>query len=703
MKLNQILLNLCIFLVSITQIDKLNAQVTIGSNAPPATGALLDLKQENKTDGSADSKKGLGLPRVKLKALDELTMGINEIENKDTVWEDHTGLMVYHISGEANPECAEIIDGIYVWDGEMWQSLLGNSNNGGASSLIIKNGAVELADGVMIDIASGNDARGTTIPDLNLTLEWNGTSLTLTPTAKTGGSMSPAAAMITSPAWTRGTDANIINKPENMTIKFANMTSVIQTNNPWKSREWELKFKVVNACGGEIIKTIILNQTNYALRVNDSFQSSIASVIKDTSEKAFTVLGNAEWKMTVDDTYGVLASITPASGTTGGTTLKDGNVSSSSTIKFTGDATKTGIKYERATITFSDTESTKRFVDIEVSATTCLGSPNMSSITTNATPTQTSSATDIWGNDVVHHLAKDNPAYNPGVHPDESRYKYIYEDFYSAKFGDAGRWMIINFSAYAYDNNIHTQSRVLEGPRGSDTELNTAYWSYPRRQDESVIPNEPPSAEYIANPHLGLLYTWDAATAGKGGSDGESNIYGPVNEIGLRPEGTNGGINEEKRIQGICPEGWHLPNDWEWTELEQEIIKHTPQYAYVTNAIDPGGTDPLAAYPVIQYGVGTSGIIHDRGTTHGYAMTDPCEASGGYARHPRENGFLIMLSGYIKYGKGEGVGRIGGYHTSSSYSTVSNYTRDKHSTRPGMTRNYNMRNWMFSVRCKKNN
>lgn len=113
----QILLGITLMFFISTQANILNAQVTIGSGRVPNEGALLDLKEDSITT------KGLGLPRVELKALSELTMGTNVIANTGTAWADHTGLMVYNVKGDncAIPE--PIYTGPYVWDGGMWQFL----------------------------------------------------------------------------------------------------------------------------------------------------------------------------------------------------------------------------------------------------------------------------------------------------------------------------------------------------------------------------------------------------------------------------------------------------------------------------------------------------------------------------------------------------------------------------------------------------
>lgn len=96
-----------------------DAQITMGSLAPPASGSLLDLK-ENK-DGTAT--KGLLLPRVSLTNKNELyPMFENgyDIDEKSK----HTGLLVYNVNNDA---CVNIHSGAHIWDGTSWVALEENS------------------------------------------------------------------------------------------------------------------------------------------------------------------------------------------------------------------------------------------------------------------------------------------------------------------------------------------------------------------------------------------------------------------------------------------------------------------------------------------------------------------------------------------------------------------------------------------------
>ncbi|GAB6010095.1 hypothetical protein [Dysgonomonas reticulitermitis] len=91
------------------------------------------------------------------------------------------------------------------------------------------------------------------------------------------------------------------------------------------------------------------------------------------------------------------------------------------------------------------------------------------------------------------------------------------------------------------------------------------------------------------------MYTWDAATAGKGGQNGAGNVNnagGTANNESGFPPGT--GSNQQKRVQGACPSGWHLPSDYEWFLLEKEIIRNTTAYAGSGSAINAAETNGAA-------------------------------------------------------------------------------------------------------------
>ncbi|NDV46776.1 hypothetical protein D0T49_06920 [Paludibacter sp. 221] len=86
------------------------AQVTIGSDAAPNAGALLDLKEN--ADGT--SSKGFNLPKVFLVSLTSLQPCLTAAEEAAPGAKAlHKGLQVYN----TNPALAE---GVTTWDGSSW-------------------------------------------------------------------------------------------------------------------------------------------------------------------------------------------------------------------------------------------------------------------------------------------------------------------------------------------------------------------------------------------------------------------------------------------------------------------------------------------------------------------------------------------------------------------------------------------------------
>ena len=106
-----------IVIIAMSNFSILTAQVTIGSNLSPRTGALLDLKETNTSGNNlANSTKGLLLPRVSLVSLQSLVplvISATEEEKKQS-----TGMVVYNMQ-----ETPELSTGFNIWDGTQWISV----------------------------------------------------------------------------------------------------------------------------------------------------------------------------------------------------------------------------------------------------------------------------------------------------------------------------------------------------------------------------------------------------------------------------------------------------------------------------------------------------------------------------------------------------------------------------------------------------
>ncbi|RQP08378.1 MAG: hypothetical protein EAS48_10180 [Chryseobacterium sp.] len=238
--------------------------------------------------------------------------------------------------------------------------------------------------------------------------------------------------------------------------------------------------------------------------------------------------------------------------------------------------------------------------------------------------------------------------------------------FFSADFGKAGRWMTTNLSAKTYAAGAkHLAGRTLVLPSGDVYEiLDKAFYGYPNLNEGNLSE----SAFYESNPRVGLLYNWDAATGGKGGKTGELHNV------------------EEKRIshgktQGICPDGWHLPNDSEWILLLDEVFENPEKYSTGDSKnIDRAFRDPEPLFKI---------------------------SPRGSSKSPIDGGFGIVLSGTGNdkaYSIGESASFWSASSAHSQFSpTVSRQAYAYHITQgdSGLRNNQNKRSQLFSVRCVK--
>lgn len=137
-------------------------------------------------------------------------------------------------------------------------------------------------------------------------------------------------------------------------------------------------------------------------------------------------------------------------------------------------------------------------------------------------------------------------------------------------FGKAGVWMLDNLIAKRFAG----ESTDINVFNGSSTGATNPFYSYPNASATSWG-----TAPDLWNQSLGLLYSWAAATNGKTTEADEGEGVGTPNT----------GTVEETGVQGICPDGWHLPSDKEWNALEKEISENPSAYSTVITPV------PMAA------------------------------------------------------------------------------------------------------------
>lgn len=653
------------FISIVLLVENLHGQVTIGSTLPPANGALLDLKEHGPDGFNVTASKGLAMPRVTLTDRDNLYpmfetssgSGTANSHYNTTVLKtaedaNHKGLIVYHTE-----KCTMDGKGIYVWNGKKWEKVGGNTLAGIALSQNY------------FDLPSGQDARGAVSAE-TLTIAWTGAAA---PTWSTAPNNGLAAVPLISPDLSGTVGASSYN----MTILPQTMPTLNPTN-LWTSYESKLTFTDPD-CG--LAKELILHQTNYALLVRGRQNNSQIIYYSSTSNGNIPVQGNVAWATSIRGTSG-LSTVTPESG--GANDNTGGNTTTNVTY-----SAGTGERYDASDITFRDTQSPKRFNDITVSILNCNVSSNDPSLNAWALRAGFTQA-EI---DVVINTGVDSriTANGTQMHRDQSN-----NLFFSGLFGTE-RWMLNNLAATNYaPGNPHSQGRTLSVSYNPGNQYNIACYGYPNLTGTADAGN---AALFNSNKRLGLLYTWDAATGGKGGITGMTEIVDGENAAtpNVDPQTT--------QVQGICPNGWHLPSDWEWTQLELELNSHTSQYA--------GIADANATIMINSLG--------SRGNGHGTGMKDSCPTPGQGSSPSASNGasnainntstmapgFGDLLVGLVnKTSKVEGYGQIAYYYTASGdYNNTSGeanaWYRKLDVSSGAVLRISNFRNIQLSVRCKK--
>jgi uncharacterized protein (TIGR02145 family) len=256
--------------------------------------------------------------------------------------------------------------------------------------------------------------------------------------------------------------------------------------------------------------------------------------------------------------------------------------------------------------------------------------------------------------------------------------------YYTGNFGAAGVWMTQNLRSTKYADG--TPLTVGCAKNSDDDRITAKFYTYPRPNDK-----EPINATYEANKQYGLLYSWAAATGRVATSDNESQ------------ETDKGQAQNQHPIQGICPDGWHLPCDYEWSALEQEIATHPAKYS--TQTVSYENTNYKFFNNVINYrpGDGANGID----TTYwGRQMKSHTPVVNtevyGSSRPYDDGGFDVLLIGCITGGDISSYGTLSAIWSSSSHDASYAYYRTLTRNYTGMARSYTLKHYLFSVRCKKN-
>lgn len=286
----------------------------------------------------------------------------------------------------------------------------------------------------------------------------------------------------------------------------------------------------------------------------------------------------------------------------------------------------------------------------------------------------------VWnGNEWLPLKQVNSPAYTFTDARDNSVYL-------ASSFGEAGDWMVQNL-------RYHDATMQLSD---SNDGVNEKRYFYPNGSTGNTYGN-PPNGW---TEDQGLLYSWTAATNGLNAStDNQAQgqaAAGPSN------------------LQGICPAGWHLPNDEEWNQLERVIYTNTTEYTFLTqsqrNTFNPSEWN--TAWETTEGERGSSSQIG-----HGNALLAACTpinpGSGAqddyyyiesnYSKSAALGGFAALFTGSASKAYSFGYSDSVYFWTSSSHDNSNSWLRNIYSfiQKNQINRSYNSRENLASVRCKK--
>jgi len=239
----------------------------------------------------------------------------------------------------------------------------------------------------------------------------------------------------------------------------------------------------------------------------------------------------------------------------------------------------------------------------------------------------------------------------------------------TASFGDAGIWMTQNLRTTKYIKCGELRDFSINDA-GEDSDFERQM-GYPNTFGMSIKNN----SFYNLNSHLGILYNWCAATNRVNATIDES-----TDNIG---------------VQGICPDGWHIPSINEYNALIDEINKNTSVYANMANInTTPSSSGTYGGLAVALYASNQPGIGDN--------------VYNGKSNLPTQNGVSFYALGYgmdgvVKSSGGKDLIYVNSWTSSNKNATDAYYltaalsnTNDFVDTKKEWNKKA-----LFPIRCKK--
>ncbi|WP_461825124.1 FISUMP domain-containing protein [Dysgonomonas sp.] len=290
------------------------------------------------------------------------------------------------------------------------------------------------------------------------------------------------------------------------------------------------------------------------------------------------------------------------------------------------------------------------------------------------------------------------------------------DEYLTGDFGSAGRWFLENLRYLPTDGSI-----VLSSNADATAPPDNKTYFYPEGLPENIYPNYPSTWE----PRQGLLYNWNAATAGKNEIPAyqfldqrqDNTVPGipGANEVETLYQTTPGAKNG--KIQGLCPAGWHVPSDRDWNLLEKEIYEHAEKYSSYTLAEREAFNTSRPWQDVWETEDPTTDTRPNwyPPDGQGKAMRSLCpviaggNSTNGLSLPVTRGGFNALLTGSCNWDSRGGPVQFNSHFqvwSSSRYNSSSVWFRETQAygstTGGGVVRNVVSSSlWLFSIRCKK--
>lgn len=158
----------------------------------------------------------------------------------------------------------------------------------------------------------------------------------------------------------------------------------------------------------------------------------------------------------------------------------------------------------------------------------------------------------------------------------------------------------------------------------------------------------------------------------------EARIYGALYTWAAAMKGATSSLSNPSEVQGVCPDGWHLPSDAEWKELEMYL--GMPQ-------------DTADAYGYRGTNIGSKLASSSKYWADGHLDSNPEFGSSGFNAKPGGGRRYDGTFGH--------VGDNANFWTATEYSNVRAWSRHIYSSYSSSHRYYSFKIDGFSVRCVK--